>query len=81
MNINDRVWVRLNESGWKLFDGYHMSLGLDPTPYRQHIDTPSGHQRFHLWELMHIFGEACYLGAASPFEMAEVLTEDPNADG
>ncbi len=78
MNINDYVWVRLNEHGWAVFDGYHERLGLDPAHYRAHVETSGDWQRFQLWELMHIFGEQSRNGLGAMFDRNEVLTEAPH---
>ena len=78
MNVNDFVWVRLNELGWKVFDDYYRAHGVDPAGVRSHlVDGPGGWQRFQLHELMHIFGPVSYNGASIVFDRNVVLTEQP----
>lgn len=77
MNVNDEVWVQLNVVGRRVFDDYHWAMGLDPAPYRQMHGLDTTWQHFHLWELMHIFGPECCMGATPPFERNEVLLAEP----
>lgn len=59
-NINDFVFVRLNERGLKIlkndFKGW--------TPKQDE----EGWTKFQLWELMEIFGDYMFLGSETPFE-------------
>lgn len=83
MNCNDNVWVKLTPYGWGAFNTYYQSLGLDQGPYfAALLDDATyhrtSHQRFQLWELMHIFGPVCFNGApGAPFERNEIYFEPP----
>jgi len=68
INLNNYVWVQLTGAGWEIYDAYHSSLGLDSAKYRLLIEKgPEGYQRFHIWNLMEIFGPHTYMGMGSGF--------------
>lgn len=66
INTNDQVYVKLTETGKKILNsvpGYKDFSVLDS----------QGYYKFHLWELMQIFGEAHYIGCREvPFENNEI---------
>lgn len=79
-NVNDFVWVRLTELGWKVYDDRHRQLGLDPAPYRRHIGGPEGFQRFQLWDLMATFGPHMVMGLDCHFfDRLTIWFNDPAA--
>jgi len=70
MNINEPVWVKLTEHGFKVFDEHHRSIGLDPAPYRKGLEENkrADYYEFQMWELMHIFGSSTCMGFPNCFE-------------
>lgn len=77
MNLNEYVWVRLNEHGEEIFRAYHAGLGLDPAVYRPIIDSGGGWCRLQAWELMRIFGPHMANGSFCAFDSMDVHTERP----
>ena len=69
-NINDEVWVEINERGWEAFDKFHRKLGLDPDDYRS-IMKPDyrGRYKMQMHQVMQIFGEAMFMGPFPPIGM------------
>lgn len=66
-NINETVWVRLNEHGKQL---------LGDT--RKFTATPDadGWSRWQMWDVMATFGPHIYLGCRVPFETTIRLAAD-----
>ena len=76
-NINENVYVKLNEYGIKKWLDYEQTTILHHLPdfiysftledilSRRNVD---GYWKFQLYNLMHIFGEYFSLGSEIPFE-------------
>jgi hypothetical protein len=60
-NVNEKVQVRLNDSGRKIQAEYHAPWSGGPKP------DSDGWTEYQMWELMHIFGQHCYMGPEPPF--------------
>lgn len=73
VNLNDPVWVRLNDLGLKrLEDEYGPKLTAM-------LRTNGGFYKFQLWGLMDVFGPACRIGMSMPFEDGMVYFKEPAA--
>ncbi len=67
VNINTQVRIKLLPRGIEQHRRHFYALGLDPATYRTPPDA-DGYERYSLWEIMHVFGPACYMGPEPPFE-------------
>jgi len=77
MNMNDYVYVRLNDHGRKIHrDNQHELSKFYPYTPPKEIN---GWARFQMWELMREFGRHVYNGCVMPFENTEIALTDPNA--
>jgi len=76
-NINDKATVRLTEAGKRILRDHHAGLPADLREYfrpRWETDEPV---EFPIWDLMHVFGPALYMGAPEmPFVRNEVEMEN-----
>lgn len=80
MNINDHVWVHLNDHGKKVFEASRASLetvlGYKPKA------PDHGWCKFQMWCLMETFGPVLWMGAEVPFTKNEIyFSEPPEAEG
>lgn len=73
-NINNYVRVRLNDKGREHYLRHWASCGVKDRELPA-VDA-DGFSRFQMWDLMHIFGTLCYLGALVPFD-TEIIIEEP----
>jgi len=72
MNLNDPVWVKLTPVGIDAYRKWNADNGVQsPTFPAADFD---GYTKFQLWELMQIFGSACFNGCKVPFETEIRLT-------
>ena len=67
INLNQRVKVKLNDRGMKIYDDFHKNLGV-PTPNL--IDREL---IIELWDLAHVFGKSFGNGAPLVFESTELF--------
>jgi hypothetical protein len=67
IDMNDTVWIKLDDKGRSIY-GHHHSRPLVP--------NRAGYVKMHLHEVMHIFGEFCFLGSKPPFE-TEIHLKEP----
>lgn len=74
-SINDTVRVKLTDEGRAIHRAYHADLYHPSTP--PYLPPPvdvDGYSAFQLYDLMHIFGPATYMGNPRlPFEMDIML--------
>ncbi len=61
VNLNQRVRVRLSETGLRVLDAYEADLGL-PERHRRHGVTDGNLWRGPLWQLMQEFGPCISMG-------------------
>lgn len=66
INMNDRVTVRLTETGLRMLDEYEANLGL-PERHRRMSVTDGNLWKGQLWALMQEFGPSISMGFDSPF--------------
>lgn len=77
MNINDFVWVRLTDRGREIDRKKHDELRAIAPTIGPYVPTAKGRwSRWQLWQVMHRFGEHCYLGCDPPFD-TEIALVDP----
>ena len=72
-NINNYVYVRLNEMGKETYRNYYKKLGMSP-PRRD--EDKNGYSRWQLWHLMQIFGPDISLGFNIPFETTILIGKE-----
>ena len=60
VNINEDIEVRLTREGMRIYRAYWKKYHLRPLPLKK---SSGCWVRFHLWDFMHIFGNAMYMGA------------------
>ncbi len=69
-NINDSVYVKLTEFGFK-FHMRHYARILPQDVFEKMYRSPKvdeqGFSKFQLWDLMNIFGENCSMACEQPF--------------
>lgn len=69
INLNDIVLIRVNTSGWIVFNEYYKNLGLNPNDYKRIYEQPDGKLEMTLWQVMKIFGNAVGSGFEPPIEL------------
>ena len=78
-NINEKVRVRLTETGLKQLEQEHNAI-MGPMAERHPFKPPSvdadGYSEFQLWDLMLTLGKHCYMGPPLPFETEILLVQD-----
>lgn len=67
LNSNDRVRVKLTEKGQEILTKYY-GAWIHLESFQPHTPGKDGYYKFHLWELMEIFGPSMHLGMEVPFE-------------
>ena len=60
ININDTIKFRLTPLGEAIWQAYWGELGVPNSPF---ITDSCGRVEMQLWEVMHIFGPALYMGS------------------
>ena len=77
INVNQRTKIKLMPRGVKAFNRHYEKLGLDPKPYWEMAgkNTEEGWIELPLWDVIHIFGAACYMGPDAPFETEIEIAE------
>lgn len=83
-NLNDKVKVKLTESGRETYRAFVAETVAPMVPYLPALDEnvdldADGYSSFHFWELMQVFGPKMYHGMTEmPFEANEIkLVEEP----
>jgi hypothetical protein len=79
MNINESVWVKLNDIGRQHHRSQHERLlgkFSGRFPYSPPVEDAEGWSRWQLWDLMHTFGPILSIGSQVPFE-AEISFAKP----
>lgn len=67
INLNQRVKVKLNDKGMRIYDEFHKNLGV-PTP--KLIDREL---IIELWDLAHVFGKSFGNGAPLVLESTDLV--------
>lgn len=71
INVNDMVSVDLTQKGYEVLLEYYKKYsppGSDNTQYiEMYVKQPDGQYKFHLWNLMQIFGEKMHMGGEQMF--------------
>jgi len=83
MNINDHVWVKLTQLGRDMHRNDHEQFLRRCPQVKLAYAAPTetdGWSRWQLWNLMHLFGPFCYMGAELPFA-TEILLAAPDGEG
>lgn len=75
MNLNDDVWVQLNERGLQVYLDRWKGLGLKGLPAG--LKVRGGWTRFQLWDLAFTFGQTLYMGGPLPFRSTAIRREEP----
>lgn len=72
INFNDQILVKLKPAGLEMLTKYYG--GTVPN----YIDTDDrGYTKFHMWNLMEIFGAKMYHGNPDlPFEMRAIIEKE-----
>jgi len=60
VNVNEDIEVRLTREGGRIYRAHWGKYHLRPLPLKK---SSGRWVRFHLWDFMHIFGNAMYMGA------------------
>ena len=60
VNVSEDIEVRLTRIGRQIYKTHWRKYRLRPLPLKKHHGR---WVRFHLWDFMHIFGNAMYMGA------------------
>jgi hypothetical protein len=71
-NINDYVYVRLNDTGRKIYGDYWAKYSCEPIPL---IEEDNGYSKWQLWDLMNVFGEHIFNGCRMPFDCNILIQE------
>jgi hypothetical protein len=74
INLNDYFIVRLTRAGeeaWAKQWEFARPKGI-PDSIKKSATLPDGRVKFQIWDAMHTFGPASYLGAEPPFEGCEI---------
>jgi hypothetical protein len=77
-NLNDYVYVKLNDLGRKVHRDNHskfLSDDLMNRLYREPVVDENGYCKFQMWDFMHIFGEHTCMGCPSCFDTMSVMIE------
>jgi len=74
MNMNDRVRIRLHDSGRAILRAHATRFGDDHSSLWPVNDE--GFAEMHLWEVMQIFGPHIRMGPPPPFETEFFLAKD-----
>jgi hypothetical protein len=70
LNLNENVYVKLNEAGLVIYQKYWNEVSfLTEVPKADE----QGYHKFQLWVLMSIFGPSLSCGMIVPFEEAEIM--------
>lgn len=76
LNLNDNVKVKLTSFGLEILSMRYKERNGNSTDFVPTIDE-NGYTEYQLWELMNIFGEYYYVGAAElPFELNEIIFKE-----
>lgn len=67
LNSNDRVRVKLTNRGRQILEKYY-GKWIELESFVPYTQDAAGYYKFHLWELMQIFGPSMYMGMEVPFE-------------
>lgn len=80
-NLNQYVWVRLNDRGREFHKKSEDELmgELPSYKYSPPDENDKGWSKWQLWELMQAFGGAIYHGCNPPFETT-ILIERPEQE-
>ena len=72
-NINEYVYVRLNDTGRKIDKDYWARFNCRPISL---VEDKQGYSRWHLWDLMNMFGEYIFMGCREvPFDTNILIDE------
>ena len=79
MNINDEVWVKLNDHGREIakkeWDDLVAENPKVTLKYRHPFEDEEGWSRWQLWNLMQTFGSHLVMGRIPPFD-TEIRTKE-----
>ena len=64
VNLNQKCRIKLMDRGIDVYNKYYADLGMEPPKELRSGDIYED----QLWEIMNIFGAACYMGPTAPFE-------------
>lgn len=73
-NVNNHVWVKVTDFGWRIYDAHWANY----VQFHARPETINGWNKFQLWELMNTFGIAHTLGARPSFEGGCIYFEKPS---
>lgn len=65
-NLNENVYVRLNNLGKDIYKNYIQNLNSNPSVEPE--VNENGCTKFQIWDLIHIFGEYIGLDLPTPFD-------------
>jgi len=69
-NLNESVYVKLNQSGIQILMERHIELydrlGIEEPEFEEPKRDQDGYSEFQLYNLMHIFGEYLHIGNPNP---------------
>lgn len=84
INMNDKVKVKLTESGREIYRAFMADVSAPLEPYLPALDPnrdldADGFSEFHFWEIMQVFGPKMHMGMTEmPFEEnALTFVEEP----
>lgn len=70
INMNDRVYVRLTDTGRGHIEKAHHELFMGKVPFAPTKEDADGWSEWQLWDLMQTLGDVCFMGGPVPFETA-----------
>lgn len=79
VNMNEYVWVHLNDRGRDILAGIEKQLQERIPNYEPHWPKPNeaGWAKWQLWELFSRFGEHISMGMNTPFSTEIIIGDEP----
>jgi hypothetical protein len=78
-NINDKVRIKLNDTGREILKAHHQelygSIGRPNQPYHPVHEDAEGWSDWQLWYVMATFGPYIHLAGTPPFETTIQIKE------
>jgi hypothetical protein len=72
VNINTKCTVVLKERGVMAINKHYSDRNLKPPKVK--VYQVGDEYRGPLWDIMHVFGESCFMGPEPPFETTIILS-------
>lgn len=77
VNINEHIFVKLNERGQRILKNYYLKLQVDDEQMKYCIETNSeGYYQTELWNFCAIFGPYFNIGGDNISENNEIFFND-----